>query len=89
VRQYGIDASLHAGVGSSHTEIGQRAESIERVFGIIMSLQGVTWPSSGFGDETLDLGVGEHLRTRGLHPRVVLRLVEKVHPRAIAGPGFI
>jgi len=89
VGQDGLDSSRHAGIVRPQPEIGQGAEPVQRVFGIIVPRERSTGPGDGFGDQCLYLGVGQHLGTRCRHLEGVRRPIEQVHQRAVAGPGFL
>ena len=79
----------HTWIVGPHAEIGQGAELVDGVAGVVVPLERATRPGGGLGDEGLYLRVGQHLGAGGPHLGVVLGPVEQIYQCAVAGPGFV
>jgi len=71
-----LNTGSHSRVVDSQPEVGQGAQGVDGMAGVIVSLEGVPGPGARLGDEVLNLRMGHHLRPSGLHLYIVLRPVE-------------
>ncbi len=84
-----LDAGCHTSVIRTHPEIGQGAEFVDGMAGVVVPLEGAVSPPGRLGHQLLNLRMSQHLSPSVLNLRILLGPVEKVYQRAIARPGFI
>jgi hypothetical protein len=69
-------------------KIGQGAEMVERVTGVVVTLQSVTGPGDRASDQRMYRRVLQHRLTLSQHLRVIRRLPKQIEAGAVARPGF-
>jgi hypothetical protein len=70
-----LDYPRHGRVGGTKPKVGEDRQFVERVFGVVVALERVTWPPLESIDEALHLRMLQHGLAGIFHLRVAFRVV--------------